>query len=58
MSLYERALKIRQSVLEANHLDVALTSDNLAQLYEFYGREAEARSLSAQAQVIRKAQDL
>jgi len=42
--LYQRALDIREQALGAEHLDVAESQHNLANLYAEQGKYAEARS--------------
>ncbi len=38
LPLYQRALDIREKVLDPQHPDVATTLNNLAELYDQYGR--------------------
>jgi CHAT domain-containing protein/tetratricopeptide (TPR) repeat protein len=56
ISLAEKALAIRKKVLEENHLDVATSLNNLAQLYDSQGRYSEAEPLYKEALAIRKKQ--
>jgi len=48
-SLYERALKIRESQVDNSHPDLASSLNNLAYLYDSQGRYSEAEALYVRA---------
>jgi tetratricopeptide (TPR) repeat protein len=48
-SLYQRALTIREQVLEPNHPHLAETLNNLAWLYNYQGKYAQAELLYQRA---------
>ena len=48
-NLYQRALDIKQQLLEHHHPDVAMTLHNLAMLYTQQGDHDRARALFARA---------
>ncbi|NDY74971.1 tetratricopeptide repeat protein, partial [Desulfobacter hydrogenophilus] len=52
--LYQRALKIRETVLGPDHPSVATTLNNLAGLYESQGKYEEAEPLYQRALKIRE----
>ena len=52
--LYKRSLAIREKALGPDHLDVAQSLDNLAQVYREQGRYAEAEPLYKRSLAIRE----
>jgi tetratricopeptide (TPR) repeat protein len=52
--LLQKALQLRQAMLEGDHLDVATSLNNLAYLYESQGRYEQAEPLYQQALAIQK----
>src|SRR6516164_126553 len=52
--LYKRVLEIREKALGANHLDVAASLNNLAELYRTEDRYAEAEPLFKRALTIKE----
>jgi tetratricopeptide (TPR) repeat protein len=52
--LYKRSLAIREKALGSDHLDVAQSLNNLAELYQAQGRYADAELLHKRALAIRE----
>jgi tetratricopeptide (TPR) repeat protein len=47
--LYKRSLSLIEQLLQENHPDVATSLNNLAELYKYQGRYAEAEPLYVRA---------